>query len=153
MKLILARDTMAKTHTFGKLTAERETFQTIERPWIPSADHLGGTNLISCVPAGTYELVYHDSEMHPHSFALVNPLLGVWHLPSEVPAGGGRSTVLLHPANRARELLGCIAIGMERQEGGDPAVLRSRLAFEMFNARVPWALGHTLTITEPPTWT
>lgn len=148
--MVLARDTMVPTHTFGKWMVGDETFQTIERPWIPSPDHPGGANGVSCVPAGTYDLVYHDSEMHPHSFALVNWALGVYHLPSEVPAGGGRSTILLHPANRPSELLGCIAAGMERQVGADPAVLRSRLAFQIINARLPWALGHTLTITEPP---
>lgn len=56
MNLAIVRDVMASTHCFGLFSAANETFQTIEMPWIPSADHPGGTNGISCVPYGTYAL-------------------------------------------------------------------------------------------------
>ena len=148
MKLLLVRDTMTTTYSYGALAAGTTTVQTIERPWVPAPDHLGGTNHISCVPVGTYELVLHDSEKHPQTWALVNPDLGVFHW--EVPAGiGGRCLVLLHPANVAPELDGCIAPGLVRgQLNGMPAVLQSKDAFAAIKAAVPWTTGHTLTIGE-----
>ena len=148
MNLLLQRDPSTDEHTYGVLRVDDWTLQTIERPWIP-ADHLGGTNGISCVPCGTYQLVLHDTAAHPQTWALVNPDLGVWHDPIEVPPSGGRSDVLIHPANMASQLLGCIAPGTDRKTlNGVAMVMQSRLAFSRIKAVLAWQPGHTLEITQ-----
>jgi hypothetical protein len=85
----------------------------------------------SCVPVGTYTLQPHQSVNFPNTYALVNPSLGVWYQPHQIPAGQkwGRSAILIHVANRVRDLVGCIGIGKEHGAiQGEPAVLRSTLA-------------------------
>jgi hypothetical protein len=148
--LTLARDTYGPADVFGILVLDALTMNTIERPWIPAAAHPGGANGISCVPVGEYTLVLHDTELHPKTWALVNPALGVWHLPSDIPPGqAGRSAVLIHPANFAHELLGCIAPGLGRgQSDGVKMVTQSRAAFAQLAHALPWTPGHTLTISE-----
>lgn len=121
---------------------------TIERPWIPAADHPGGTNGVSCVPAGRYALELHDSAAHPETWALVNHELGVYHLDTDIPKGqGGRTVVLIHPANWASQLEGCIAPGLGRgASAGIPMVTASKPAFLRLKAAVPWRNGHFLSI-------
>ena len=100
----------------------------------------------SCVPAGTYQLETHNSETHPHSFALVNPALGVSHW----DAPGMRSLVLIHAANYVEELRGCIALGLGRAAiSPNQWMLRdSRAALEKFKELVPWTNGHTIELIE-----
>jgi hypothetical protein len=145
VNLQLIRDFSNAHCTLGTLRSNGVMLQTLERPWIGTAP--GGAKGISCVLPGTYQLVKHDSEAHPRSFALVNPDLHVWHY--EVPFGlQGRTTVLIHVANRPEELRGCIALGMERNGDG---IGRSRLAVNRFYAALPWEDGaHTLTIEGIP---
>lgn len=144
MNLVLLRDTALPTCTLGVLSVEAQTFQTLECPWVPGPP--GGTPGVSCVPVGTYQLIQHDTEAHPRSFALVNPDLHVYHL--QVPAGlPGRATCLIHIANYVSELRGCIALGMERREVGTQWELNhSRIAVNRFYTLVPWTVGHTLEI-------
>lgn len=139
MKLILTRDVDDGTCTLGVLSLSDRRWQTIERPWIADpAGVPGGLQGRSCVPAGLYELVLHDSEAHPQTWALVNAKLGVTHFgPSQ------RTACLIHPANYASELRGCIAPGMAR---APRAVVRSRDAFAELKLALPWTLGHTLLI-------
>lgn len=147
MNLTLQRDPAAPTQTYGVLSVGDLALQTIERPWIPAMTHVGGENGISCVPPGTYELEVHDSEAHPETWALVNHTLAVYHWPNEVPAIGGRSVCLIHPANWANELRGCIAPGMSRGFGqGLAMVVQSKVAFARLKAAVPWTPGHYLII-------
>jgi len=146
MYLSLIRDTAASTYCLGVLHAGALEFQTIERPWIDAPPGLGGHPETSCVPAGLYELVKHDSPKHPKSFALVNPKLDVWHLPEDVPADRrpyARTAVLIHVANLASQLEGCVALGMGRGAG---CVYSSALALDSFNLTVPWIVGHSLRI-------
>lgn len=147
MYLSLIRDTATPGYCLGVLRAGALEFQTIERPWIPAPPGLGGHPETSCVPPGLYELVRHDTPKHPRSFALVNAALDVYHDPTSVPPDRrayARTDVLLHPANRASELLGCIALGMNRGVG---CVLESHSAFDRFNPTVPWIPGHWISIT------
>lgn len=159
MELSLVRDALATVgQTFGLLyVPAQEPIQTIERPWVPSPSQACGTNGISCIPPGRYALEPHDSEAHPQTWALVNHDLGVYHLPGDVPAGcGSRTAVLLHTANCAYELRGCIAPGLQRGTiDGHPAVLRSKDAFDLIKSAVPWTAGHYLTIVyrEATAWT
>lgn len=148
METFLTRDPVPTPgHTYGQFRVGDLIVETIERPWIPAADHPGGTNLISCVPVGRYSLVLHDTVDHPQTWALVNHELGVYHHRSEIPPAGGRSEVLIHPANWAKELEGCIAPGLSRSIGdGLPMVIRSVPAFTKIKAALPWTDGHFLTI-------
>jgi len=153
VKLILRREPQQPSHdcTLGLLfVAEVPALSlvTIERPWIPSPDSKGGTKGISCVPTGTYKLVRHDTETHPRTWALVNEELDVVHLPGDMP-GNPRTAVLIHAANWAHELRGCIAPGTRtaRDEQGRYMVCDSRKAMKLLQARVPWVEGHELEIS------
>jgi hypothetical protein len=141
VNLLLLRDKDDGACTLGMLKLSGHIWQAIERPWIPDPAHVGGLQGRSCVPPGIYDLVLHDSEAHPETWALVNAVLGVTHWgPSQ------RSAVLIHPANFAAELRGCIAPGLIR---GSQSVLRSRDAFAQLKAALPWVNGHTLEIRGP----
>lgn len=145
MNLSLIRDADNGRCTLGTLQIGSAVFQSLERPWIPGPP--GGEKGISCVPTGRYELMLHDSEAHPRSFALVNPALHVFHM--QVPREQqGRAACLIHVANHPSEIRGCIALGMER---GPNSVQRSRIAIDRFYSLVPWVSGHTLEITEKST--
>lgn len=122
---------------------------TLERPWVPCVSGPPpagnmfpppcGQKGVSCIPPGVYDLVPHNTEAHPDTFALVNPDLWVYHFDSDVPRekrGYARTAVLIHPANWVEELRGCIAPGMHRQliapvAGRPPMIERSREAFAL----------------------
>lgn len=144
MNIVLVRDRDNGRCTLGTLRMNGVTFQTLERPWIPGPP--GGAKGVSCIPAGTYKLVRHDTEAHPRTFAMVNGELSVYHY--ELPPGKqGRTACLIHVANWVSELRGCIALGMERALNGDAWMLKqSRIAIERFYTLVPWVDGHTIEI-------
>jgi len=169
--LILRRDPSQHGFvTFGVLSLGG--FQTLELPFVPWTErqdvvwasgtpppdyggdgtievvHAGGMPGRSCVPPGIYQLERHNTPTHPFTWALVNPLLGVWHAPTDVPDGqSGRSEILIHPGNTALDSKGCILLGLERTHlFTTPGVLSSQKAFEQLRANLPWVDGHTLTI-------
>lgn len=108
---------------------------TIERPWIPNPAGAGGLPFKSCVPDGYYRLVPHNSPDHPNTYALVNEALGVYHLGKPAGQAFGRVACLIHPANRAAEVVGCIAPGLTRGIlKGEPAVLSSAAAMAKLRA-------------------
>jgi hypothetical protein len=149
MKIQLLRDYRGDDCTLGKLhvTAPGQDYvcDTIERPWIAMPGSRGGLSGKSCVPEGLYTLELHNSEMHPNTFALVNHDLDVHHW--EDPAHPSwRALVLIHAANWARELRGCIAPGRRGVSAGVRAVFNSRLAMLEIKRLVPWTEGHTLEI-------
>lgn len=152
MKLLLTRDFNADTCTLGKLfiASPAQDFQchTIERPWIPMPGARGGLSGKSCVPRGIYKLERHNSEAHPNTWALVNSDLDVIHY-EDRDRPYARCLVLIHPANYARELRGCIAPGMGRVINGEGLhmVTNSRLAMlEIKRFVLPWDDSHTLEI-------
>lgn len=147
MYLSLIRDTATPAYCMGILQAGALEFQTIERPWLDAPPGLGGHQGLSCVPPGLYEMVKHDTPKHPQSFALVNPKLDVYHEPGDVPpdrAPYARTAILIHVANTASELAGCVGLGMAR---GISSVSQSGIAFERFNLTVPWIIGHSIEIS------
>ena len=78
--------------TLGFLYLDGSIFcRCIERPW---KDNQRG---ISCIPPGSYSVIHH-----------VSPRFGPSLWVTDVP---DRSEILIHPANQARELMGCIAPG------------------------------------------
>jgi hypothetical protein len=151
MKLIIRREPAqpSKDCTLGLLFVADLALVSIERPWIPSALTKGGTKGISCVPPGIYRLVRHNTDAHPNTWALVNEELDVVHYPGD-GAAGARSAVLIHPANWAFELRGCIAPGT--RTALDPAhgymVQDSRKAMKLLQERMPWTNDHSLEITQ-----
>ena len=140
MHLILTRDMQLPDCTLGLLNVNGTVYCTIEKPWANNAEGK------SCVPAGTYELMRHDSQKHPKTWALENKALHVTHFPDPAHPDW-RSACLLHPANWASELEGCIAPGMSRQMvAGVWMVEQSKSAMDAIKDAVPWIDGHTLEI-------
>ena len=138
IQLLLSRTMQNDDCTLGRLTVGPRSWFTIERPWVADpAGGIAGQPGHSCIAAGTYRIERHESEAHPRSWALSAPLLGVWHWPWDIPKGviSGRSTVLIHSANYAHELEGCIAPGktQAKGDGGQWGVFSSRDAMNEVN--------------------
>jgi hypothetical protein len=150
MNLILTRDPPWPTCTLGMLTVEDLELNTMERPWIGDPECIGGAACISCVPPGVYQLALHDTPEHPRTWALVNPALGVYHEPGDIPAGTtGRTACLIHPGNYPTDVEGCIAPGLSRALNGALwMVTDSQEAMMKLQTVVPWVEGHTLTIED-----
>jgi hypothetical protein len=150
--LTLVRDVATSNYTYGVLTLGDLTLQTLELGWLPEPGALCGRPDRSCVPAGVYDLVLHDSAKHPKTWALVNPDLGIYHEPGDAPAGVGlcRFATLLHTANWPSELEGCIGVGMVRETRQPPAIWQSVSALNLLRDALPWIEGHTLTIGYAP---
>lgn len=151
MKLSLIRDYLGADCSQGKLTASGEVFDTMERPWVPSADGPCGRKGVSCIAPGTYRLMRHNSEAHPNTWALVNPDLWVYHWDDDVPpeqVGVARTLVLLHSANWASELRGCIAPGAGRaiDPKGRRMVTSSKVAMRRIQDMLPYDDSHTIEI-------
>lgn len=108
---------------------------TVERPWCNNQPN------ISCIPEGDYQLQRYTSPSKGDCLSLDAPELGVTlHGPSL------RTACLVHAANRAEELEGCIAPGTEfGVVNGQWAVINSRKALTMLMAHVGTAT-HTLRI-------
>lgn len=150
MKLTLRRERNQPeaSCTLGLLFVGGLSLCTIERPWIPSPNTRGGLDSKSCVPCGTYKLVRHDSDAHPMTWALVNKDLDVnhWEDPHHPEL---RALVLIHVANWARELRGCIAVGTRSGKGiNGYQVFDSKKAMHLLQAAIPWTDEHTLEISE-----
>lgn len=151
MEITLTRNFENSYCTMGRLLIETSSWHTVERPWVQGPG-LAGARGLSRVPVGRYRIEKHSSESFPNSWALVAPLLGVWHWPWEIPTGTveGRSTILIHPANYASELAGCIAPGKERGIGAGNrlGVFRSRDAMNEINQILKQRLDIWINITE-----
>ena len=151
MKLTLARTYEGTDCTLGVLTVsdmngQTIVLQTIEKPWVPGG--IGGMKGQSCVPKGIYRLECHSSEAHPRTWALVNPELGVVHWPAEAK-GNERTVVLIHVANYASELRGCIGVGLKTyydEVRGVRMVTNSKQAMKALQGALNWSDEHTLEI-------
>lgn len=117
--LNLVRDISTAQITLGWLSFGNKKWASLERPWLIDPFGKGGLKGFSCVPVGEYQLVPYDSEAHQKVWALVNPQLDVYRDPISVPAhkqSFARTCVLIHVANFAHELRGCIALGKTRSK-------------------------------------
>lgn len=76
------------------------TFYSLERPWLDNQP------FVSCIPAGTYNLVPFNSPKFGWCYAVLG--LGVGLQPGE----DTRTHILIHAANVMDELSGCIAVGL-----------------------------------------
>lgn len=88
--------------TFGELEFDGLKLHSLERKWL---DNLPNK---SCIPAGDYVLVKHDSPTHGETWAVVDEAKNVYQYKTDK----GRWGILIHPANIEDELEGCIALGM-----------------------------------------
>lgn len=119
MKLLLVRQYF-DTHTFGVLYGLPKILHTIERPWQDNARQ------VSCIPAGVYRLRWREAPWSRFPFAF------------EVTNVPNRAGILIHSANLARQLQGCIAPGLNRGfMKGEPAVLSSIAAVSYLESNVP----------------
>lgn len=147
MNIELRRYAYLTKCTLGRLYAGPLVLETIERPWLRDPRGPGGQRVQSCVPDGVYRVIPHSSSKFGAVWALVNPDLGVWYQPGDIPAGQpwGRSAILIHVGNTVGDVIGCIAVGLRAQQLAEYSVLESRIAIEQLRA----ALGrniHTLTV-------
>lgn len=147
MNIILTRHTLTDTETVGKLQAGSLIFFTMEQPW------RNNEKGHSCVPRGTYELHPHVINEGPlaglHTWALHNPEVDVYAEPGPSVPPDARTDCLIHPANWAFQLKGCIAPGLghlDQSEHG-PMVTRSQAAFGQLRQLLGEdSQGHTLMI-------
>jgi hypothetical protein len=148
VKLTLLRSNGDTERTTGILQANGAIFATMERPWLPNPVGEGGIPRKSCVPKGVYKVEPWHSVNFPETYIITNPELGVYRQPGDIPKGQpwGRSAILIHIGNRVRDVIGCIAVGMEHGHiGGEPAVLRSVMGMRELN-KILNRGSHTLEI-------
>lgn len=134
------------TETFGKLTVGKNQYVAVEQPWNDNKKRM------SCVPEGTYSVTPTESPKFGASYVLENKALGVYK--SNAPEGK-RDHILIHPANFAAQLLGCIAPGLsrgklDRKGVSTNAALQSKKAFAEISKLLGRTEKHTLTITWGP---
>lgn len=105
---------------FGKLIINGNFFcYTVEQPWANNQPYK------SCVPVGEYELISYRSPKYGDTYALENPALDVY-ASQEDAHDQDRFACLLHSANWASQLQGCIAFGNDLSwaaHKGKPATL------------------------------
>lgn len=147
MNLELRRYAYLTKCTLGRLHAGPLVFYTIERPWIRDERGPGGQRTVSCVPDGVYKVIPHNSQKFGAVWALVNPELGVWYQPGDIPAGQpwGRSAILIHVGNTVADVIGCIAVGKRPLHLAEHSVADSRVAIEKLRGILGRNI-HTLTI-------
>lgn len=107
---VLTRLESSDQGTFGILSLGEYSWHTVERPWLDNAPN------VSCIPTGTYKVRMTWSNRFKRQMYLL----------SGIP---GRSGVRIHPANLAKQLNGCIALGLQSGRiDGIKAVLLSKPA-------------------------
>lgn len=119
MRISLERFSYARTEVEGVLSFENEgqtlMFPTIERPWVPNPNGVrGGEPWRSCVPDGVYTLSPWTRPNGDKVWILYAPELGVYRTADEHAPGHGRHLILIHAANWAHQVNGCIAPGLLR---------------------------------------
>jgi hypothetical protein len=146
MNLTLIRHAYLHECTLGRLYAGDLRLATLEEPWRPNPHGPGGQPRTSCVPDGQYELRPHISQRYSAGvWALVNPALGVWYQPDEIPPGQkwGRSAVLIHAGNTTADTEGCVLVGLAHATN---MVTSSRVALEQLRGVLGTRETHRLTI-------
>lgn len=146
MNIILIRYGSLPGHgTPGKMIAGDFRCYTIEQLWDMNKP------FVSCVPAGEYTLVPHHSDKYGKTWALVNHDLSVAYAPTP---NFRRYACLIHAANWAHQLQGCIAPGEKLSAAVDSRrimesrlmVTRSRHTLQQLLDMLSGEDTHTLTI-------
>lgn len=131
--LILERKLTSDQGTFGRLSSPGLSLYTAELPW---RDNLQN---ISCIPAGTYKCVPHQSTKYKGSFRLL-----------AVP---GRDFILIHHGNWAGDKVkglrsdsdGCILVGTDAGEIFEQQAVKN--SGEAMRMLADWAGGQGFTLT------
>lgn len=156
MQVKLERYSYSTTETEGELFIrsgdQTFSFATIERPWIPNPNGArGGKPMVSCVPDGAYVLSPWTRPNGDDVYILYSPDLGVYRTPDEHEPGKGRNLILIHAANWAADVIGCIAPGLRRMPMERGGVMRQAVGLSRSAMRqIRELLGgqdHTLLIT------
>lgn len=128
MNLTLTRAHQKPDVTLGMLSVDGQPHNpiyTLELPWSDNK------RMVSCIPPGVYQV-------WPH----ISPKDGKCWMIADVP---NREDILIHSANTADQLLGCVALGLAAGTmGAVPAVLQSRDAITYFRTLVG---EHSFTLT------
>lgn len=134
-------------YTMGRLYLPDDkgtVLHTLEDAWIPTTEHHGGTNGISCIPRVSYRMVPHNSGIYGKTWVLVHEAVDVYDYPAERPNGKGRFGCLIHAGNHAGHTEGCILVGVDSSDGW---LHRSKNAMKILRAALPWE-EHELQITQ-----
>lgn len=98
--LVLRRYLHDLEATWGFITHRgRAVCWTLECPW------LGNKPFVSCIPAGSYRIVRHESPKFGICLAVANP-------------PEGRSGILIHPGSKRSDTQGCILPGLVPERYG-----------------------------------
>lgn len=127
--------------TFGRITCGEEKFFSVEQDWENNQPFL------SCIPNGDYIAEVFDSPRHGKSLILCNESLNIAKFPTPNTTRDG---CLMHVANKASQVEGCVAPGMKMGMLDDElAVLNSGTAlkriFEILEASGD--TQHSITIS------
>jgi len=112
---------------------------TIEKPWLPSkSGGKAGEPFRSCIGPGTYALSPFVRPNGDRVWVLSNPDLDVFKLDTDIPKNRkatGRFLILIHVANRARDVVGCIGPGRSARTEADGTVMvtQSREAMQLLH--------------------
>ena len=97
------------------------TYFGIECPWKDNQPS------VSCIPGGKYDLVPHSSDKYGEVWAFVGGTVSHYYDDGQ----SERYACLIHSANYAHQLQGCLAIGVGAGDNdGVPAVWNSRKAIK-----------------------
>lgn len=132
--IVLERYSLSETETEGKLLCGDFSLYTIEPPW------RNNERMKSCVPLGRYEILPFSSPRFGKVWGIENKEYGIILDPAPGESFA-RSHILIHPANHASQLQGCIAPGLRRECMLDrkldrfvPSVWASQNAFVKLNS-------------------
>jgi hypothetical protein len=110
IELHIVRDDQNEHRTLGTMIGQGWTLDTLELPW------KNNQHDISCIPTGRYALAFTWSQHHGKS---------MWHI-CGVP---GREAIEIHVGNTVKDSLGCVLVGLERQQD---SILESISAYAQF---------------------
>lgn len=119
MKTILINryaSTRNGTQSNVSVAGNEQSWHGLERPWL---DNLP---FESCIPTGTYALLSWESPRYGECYIFVGGRVSIDEGRAE------RYACLIHPANYTRQLQGCMALGMKKEDyfkGKDSAAVWS----------------------------
>lgn len=114
MKKATLYRTYFETHTAGIMSFASENIYTVERPWIcdDPEETRGGLPFESCIPEGLYEIRFFQRNNGDVVWSLENDRLGVFVRKEDRLYDTDRYACLIHSANRADQVVGCVAPGL-----------------------------------------
>lgn len=127
------------TFSAGFMPFNDQMIYTVEKPWVcdDPEEARAGVPFQSCVPAGLYKLDPFTRGNGARVWSLSNPELGVFVKKEHRLYDTDRYACLIHIANRAHEVVGCIGPGLgSLHRSGGYAVTHSREAVAALHMRL-----------------